>query len=119
MKDQVVKLQEWWMGELQKLTEKVMAEESRRQERQGKKDRDKLADFRCEQDILDLYGWGGITEKQKDKLLDMWEKRESAVAESPLYRMKLDLLGELYREAKRTVEDQDKPADNMNGGRVQ
>lgn len=35
-----------------------------------------LNDYRSTNGIMDAYGWESITEKEKDRLLEMWERRE-------------------------------------------
>lgn len=101
----VISLQTWWMGELKKITQAVMDAEEKRQAKQAKKDYNELEGFRSENDILDAYGFGCITERKKDHLIDLWMRREDGQAEDPLYRMKLALLEELYQTAKRIAEE--------------
>ena len=101
----VISLQTWWMGELKKITQAVMDAEAKRQAKQMKKEYHELEDFRSENDIIDAYGFGCITERKKDHLIDLWMRREEGQAEDPLYRMKLALLEELYQTAKRIAEE--------------
>lgn len=35
-----------------------------------------LKDYDRREDIVEMYGWGSITEKQKDKLEALWDERE-------------------------------------------
>ena len=107
----VISLQTWWMGELKKITQAVMDAEAKRQAKQMKKEYHELEDFRSENDILDAYGFGCITERKKDHLIDLWMRREEGQAEDPLYRMKLALLEELYQTAKRIAEEKNQNAD--------
>jgi len=101
----VISLQTWWMGELKKITQAVMDAEAKRQAKQMKKEYHELEGFRSENDIIDAYGFGCITERKKDHLIDLWMRREEGQAEDPLYRMKLALLEELYQTAKRIAEE--------------
>ena len=100
-----IELQTWWMGELQKLTQKVMDEEDKRQKKAKAKSNDKLEDYNSKDEIRDAYGYGFITEKQMDKLMDMWDERESGMQPNELYDRKLQLLSEVYQMAKRVIED--------------
>ena len=104
-KQETIALQTWWLGEVKKITAKVIKEEDGRQERAKQKSEDLLADYRSEGEILDAYGMGCITERQKDKLLDLWEKREQAAEPGSLYQRKIALLTELYEDAKRIIKD--------------
>ena len=97
---QTIELQTWWLGELKAITERVLKEEEKRQERERKKTFAVLDEFRSTTDILDAYGFGCITEKKKDHLLELWDKRERMEWESPMYIAKRDLLSEFYRMAK-------------------
>lgn len=101
----IIALQTWWMNELKKITNKVMETESKRQAKEKEKNYDLLADYNSENEILDAYGFGFITERKKDKLLDLWKKREALESDNPLYQMKIKLLSEFYQTAKKIVED--------------
>jgi len=102
-KNDIIALQSWWMGQLRDLTEQVTRTEEKRQAKADRRTDMLLADYRKPDDIREAYGYGSITEKQMDKLLDLWEAREKTREPSTLYRMKLDLLSELYQEAKRIL----------------
>ena len=104
----VIALQTWWLGELKKLTAKVMQEEDKRQLKVRSKTDALLADFQSKGEILDAYGFGCITEKQKDRLMDLWDKREDASFPARMYGMKLDLLQEMYETAKGVISDSEK-----------
>ena len=104
-KQETIALQTWWLGEVKKITAKVIKEEDGRQERAKQKSEDLLADYRSEGEILDAYGMGCITERQKDKLLDLWEKREQAAEHGSIYQRNIALLTELYEDAKRIIKD--------------
>lgn len=41
-----------------------------------------LNEYNSENDIRDAYGWKIITEKEMDRLMDLWQKREKYVKES-------------------------------------
>ena len=96
----VIRLQTWWMGELKKLTQTVMNTEAKRQEKEKQKAYKELEEYRSEDEILDAYGFGCITERKKDRLIDLWMKREYENTEDPLYRMKLEMLQDFYQQAK-------------------
>ena len=101
----VIDLQTWWMSELQKITARVMEQESKRQERVKARNVEALADYNSPDEIRDAYGYGFITEKKCDRLLEMWEQREKEMTGSELYEQKLKLLAELYEDAKRVLGD--------------
>lgn len=104
--DNVIALQSWWMGELQGITKRIMEQEEKRQQKAGKKAADMLAEYRSLGEIQDAYGCGYITEKKYDKLRDLWEEREQDTRPGELYHMKMDLLTELYGDAKRILMDE-------------
>ena len=104
-KQETIALQTWWLGEVKKITQRVIKEEDNRQERAKQKSEDLLADYRSEGEILDAYGMGCITARQKDKLMDLWQKREEAAEPSSLYQRKIALLTEFYEDAKRVIKD--------------
>ena len=91
-----IKLHRWWQEQIRDLTRKVMAQEEKRQERIRKKNESMLGDLAIErrEDIDDLYGYGAITEKKRDKLIDLWEQGQQP---DELYQAKIDLLGEYYQ----------------------
>lgn len=45
-----------------------------------------LDEYSSEREIQDAYGWDIITEKEADRLLDLWRKREKYVNESGKYQ---------------------------------
>ena len=99
----IVALQTWWMGELKELTRRVMEQEEKRQARERKQSEKKMGDYRTYADIQDAYGMGVITEYKRDKLMDLLEK--SNPEEDRIYRMKLDMLSEMFQIAKDAVEE--------------
>ena len=105
-KRDIIALQSWWMSELRTLTEKVTAAEEKRQAKSNKRTDELLADYRSADEIRDAYGYGAITEKKMEKLMDLWEQRESTREPSTLYQMKIALLSELYQTAKRILMDE-------------
>lgn len=105
-KQEIIALQSWWMGELRDLTEKVTKTEEKRQAKSDKRTEELLADYRSLDEIRDAYGYGAITEKKMEKLMDLWEQRETAREPSTLYQMKIALLSELYQTAKRILMDE-------------
>lgn len=101
---QKIKLQRWWMEQLREITRKTMQADDKRQ----KKARDKVAvmigDLGIErrEDIDELYAYGTITARQRDKLIDLFEKSEEP---DELYEAKIALLEDAYSEAKRVLRD--------------
>ena len=100
----VIALQSWWMGELSALTKKLMTQEEKRQQKAKVNAMKTFGDLSIErrEDIDDLYGYGAISEKKRDKLIDMWEQSEQS---SDLYWAKLTLLQQTYRYAKQVMSD--------------
>ena len=99
----IVAVQTWWMGVVKQITKQVMAEEEKRQARSRKKAEKYLGDFKTFADVQDAYGCGAISEKKRDRLCDLLEQVKPE--EDRKYRMKLDMLGEMYQTAKQVVED--------------
>ena len=104
-KKETIALQSWWLGVLQKTTKTVMNEEAKRQKKAAEKSEDRLADYNSRDEIRDAYGYGFITEKQMEKLLDLWDERENGTQPDSLYERKLQLLSEFYQMEKRVIED--------------
>lgn len=102
--NQKIKLQRWWMEQIRTITRKTMDAENKRQEKAKAKAANDLADFSItrREDIDDLYGYGVITEKKRDRLIDLFEQVEN---HDELYQAKIDLLQELYNDAHRTMLD--------------
>ena len=103
---QVIMLQTWWLGELKALTKKVLAEEEKRQARIRKKNEDMLGSFDIErrEDIDDLYGYGVITEKKREKLIELWEQKQTP---DEMYQAKIELLQDLYQTAKEIIRERE------------
>ena len=101
---QKIQLQRWWQEELRALTRKVMAQEEKRQEKIKKKNLSVFGDLAIEraEDIDDLYGYGAISEKKRDKLLDLWEKGQQP---DEMYQAKIDLLQGAYSESIQIMRD--------------
>lgn len=101
---QKIKLQRWWMAELQIITRKVMKEEEARQAKARARMLTAFGnlDIERKEDIDDLYAYGVITERKRDKLLDMLEQGQQP---GELYQAKIDLLQDAYREAKTIMQD--------------
>ena len=99
-----IRLQKWWQEELRALTRKVMAEEEKRQEKAKKKALSMFGDLAIErrEDIDDLYGYGAITEKKRDKLIDLWEQGQK---HDGFYYAKIRLLQDAYADSIQTVQD--------------
>ncbi|MBQ5758417.1 MAG: hypothetical protein IIV93_07885 [Clostridia bacterium] len=96
----------WWIDELKAITARVMKEEEKRQAKERTKLEKRLGEYRTYADAQDAYGCGVINEKQFDRIVDLLEKLRPA--ESDLYRMKMDLLSELYQEQKKILEDRER-----------
>ena len=62
-----------------------------------------LADYKSEDEILDAYGYDCITEKQYDRLIDLWRKREKFVDDSGRFS---DRVTELVQVAMNSVGEQ-------------
>ena len=101
---QRIKLQEWWKKTLVEITRKVMQEEEKRQERIRKKNASMLADFGIEslEDIDELYGYGAITEKKRDKLTELFEASQTT---DEMYEAKIALLQDAYNDAVQILND--------------
>ena len=102
---ETIQLQTWWLGELKKITQRIMNEEDRRADKAKAKNEDKLADYNSRDEIREAYGYGFITEKQMDKLLDLWDERENGAQPNSLYQRKITMLSEFYQDAKRIIQD--------------
>lgn len=100
----LIALHSWWMGEISTLTKKLMEQEEKRQQKAKANALKMFGDLSIErrEDIDDLYGYGVITDKKREKLIDMWEQAERP---AELYQAKLALLQDAYREAKQIVGD--------------
>ena len=102
-----IELQNWWLSVLRRVTQNVMEEEEKRQERIKKTNLKKMGEYRTEADIMDAYGCGVITAAKKDKLLDLLEELDRAAENDELYTMKLELLSEFGQIAKNVIRDQE------------
>ena len=101
---QKIQLQRWWQEQIRELTRKVMSQEEKRQEKIKKKNLSMFGDLAIErvEDIDDLYGYGAISEKKRDKLLDLWEKGQQP---DEMYQAKIDLLQDAYSESIQIMRD--------------
>ena len=101
---QKIKLQRWWMEQLREITRKTMQAEDKRQQKARVKAVKDLADLSIErrEDIDDLYGYGVITDRKRDKLLDLFDQIENP---EELYQAKIDLLQDAYSEAQKILRD--------------
>ena len=102
---QVIDLQKWWISEISRITREVIMQEEKRENRRNAKRDAALADFSKESDILDAYGFGCITERQKDRLMDLWQQREAERIPDQMYQAKLDLLTEFFNMARQIILD--------------
>lgn len=97
-------LQDWWIHEIEALLDKVVKTEEKRTARlKANAEKQMGEDFRTYTDIQDAYGMGIITERKRDRLMDLLE--QSKPEPDRLYPMKLDMLGELLNTARRVIED--------------
>ena len=101
---QKVKLQRWWMEQLREITRKTMHAEDKRQQKARAKAVKELANFSIErrEDIDDLYGYGVITDRKRDKLIELFD---GMVNHDELYQAKIDLLQDVYAEAQQVMRD--------------
>lgn len=101
---QKIKLQRWWMEQLRTITRKVMAEEEKRKDRLRTKNESMLGEFGIDslEDIDELYGYGAISSKKRDKLVELFEKVSQP---DEMYQAKIDLLQDAYTEAQRIMRD--------------
>ena len=99
-----IRLQKWWQEQLRELPRKVMAQEEKRQQAAKKKAMDMFGDLAIErrEDIDDLYGYGTITEKKRDKLINLWEQGQK---HDGFYDEKIRLLQDAYADSIQTVQD--------------
>ena len=101
---QKVKLQKWWMEQLREITRKTMEAEDKRQRKTRAKADAMIGDLAIErrEDIDDLYGYGTITERQREKLIDLFE---NGMQPDVMYEAKIELLQDAYSEAQRVMHD--------------
>lgn len=59
-----------------------------------------LADYQSETDIQDSYGYGCVSEKEYDRLIDLWRKREQYVAGNGKFA---DRVSELVETAMNSI----------------
>ena len=100
----MIALQEWWIGEIKALTQKVISSEEKRQAKMSASAEKQLGEYRTYNDIQEAYGVGVISERKRDRLMDLLEKAHPE--EDRLYKMKIDLLQEVVAMANRVIEDQ-------------
>lgn len=62
-----------------------------------------LADYKSENEIVDAYGYDCITEREYERLIDLWRSREKFVNENGKYS---DRVTELIQIAMNSVGDQ-------------
>lgn len=101
---QRIKLQRWWMETLREITRKEMQREEKRQEKARKKGEAMFGDLDIErrEDIDELYGYGVITARQREKLIDLFEKGQEP---DEMYQAKIDLLQDAYTDAQMIMRD--------------
>ena len=101
---EMIRLQKWWQGEIRELTRKEIAKEEKRQEKERKKAETMFSDLAIErrEDIDDLYAYGTISERKRDKLIDVWETSQG---HGEFYKEKIALLQDAYAESLKVVQD--------------
>ena len=105
MTKDMIALQEWWIGEVKALTQKVITAEERRKAKLATAAAKMMGeDFRTYNDIQDAYGMGIISERKRDRLVELLEQREPEP--DRLFKMKLELLQEVVETARHVIEDQ-------------
>ena len=103
---EVIELQKWWMGEVSKITQRLLNEETRRQEKIKKKNQAMMGEYQTERDIMDAYGCGVISDSKKNRLLDLLYEQEK-IYPGQMHQAKIDLLTELYQQAKTIVREKE------------
>lgn len=101
----VIDLHTWWLGELKKITKAVMEKEEKRKERLKQKTFAALDEYKSTDQILDAYGFGCITGREKDRLMALWEKREAMDWDDPLYEMQIRMLQDMFLDSKQVIAD--------------
>ena len=96
----IVALQTWWIGELEKIRDHVISQEEKRKSKAYTKADRELEDFEKQSDILDAYGFGCITQRKFDYLMRLWEEREKSQYPDEMVEYKLDLISEFLKMAK-------------------
>ena len=101
---QKISLQKWWMEQIREVTRKVMAQEEKRKARELKKGAAVLGDLEIEsmEDIDELYGYGVISARKRDRLIELLEK---AHAPDEMYDAKIKLLQDEYAESQRILRE--------------
>ncbi len=59
-----------------------------------------LDDYRSVKDIQDAYGWDAISEKEMDRLMNLWQLREDSKAKSGVYQ---DRITEMLEYASTSI----------------
>ena len=98
-----MQLQSWWMARLRELTDKVNQEEEKRQAKARRAAEKSMGEYKTYADIQDAYGCGVISAKKRDRLFDLLEMQE--IKPDGLYEAKIELLSELYQQAKQIFSD--------------
>lgn len=96
----IVALQTWWIGELEKLRDQVISQEEKRRTKAHTKADKELEDYSSAGDILDAYGFGCINQRKYDYLMRLWEEREKSQYPDAMAEYKLDLISEFMQMAK-------------------
>lgn len=103
---EVIELQKWWMREISKITQRVTSEEEKRQEKVKKKNQELMGEYQTERDIMDAYGCGVISDRKKNRLLDLLEGQKQEPGK--MYKAKIELLKEVYQQAKLIVQEKER-----------
>ena len=104
-KQEVIMLQEWWIGELDAIMRKVTNEEEKRKEKAAKRAEKLMGEYRTYADIQDAYGMGAISDRMHDKLLDLLEDRNKVRQYDRMYTVKMELLREFREMAREIIQD--------------
>ena len=99
-REEEIRLREWWLEQLRKITGELIEKENRREEKERLKAQKALGEYRTESDIQDAYAYGVITAAKRDKLMDMLEKGTFNANEDRDYRLRMDFLKEDWQNQK-------------------
>ena len=107
-----IRLQEWWIEQIRKMTNDMLKQEEKRQAREKEKAEKKLGDYQTYNDIQEAYGVGVISERKRDQLMDLLEKSKPDTDD--MFVLKKELLSEVYQTAKDVLESLRKEASGWN-----
>lgn len=107
----IVALQTWWIGELEKIRDQVIAQDEKRKTKSHAKADKELEGISKQSDILDAYGFGCITQRKFDYLMRLWEEREKSQYPDEMVEYKLDLISEFMQMAKDCIRNSGEKVD--------